>query len=59
MLLIYLHRGSLRLEIHASGRRALAGAILEKLGTQPLLLSLYELIDVNHPRAWAGEDLIR
>ena len=49
MLLIFLHRGSLRLEIHASGRRALAGAILEKLGTQPLLLCLYKLVDVNHP----------
>jgi hypothetical protein len=49
MLLIFLHGGSLRLEIHASGRRALAGAILEELGTQPLLLSLYKLVDVNHP----------
>ena len=49
MLLIFLHGGSLRLKIHASGRRALSGAILEELGTQSLLLSLYKLVDVNHP----------
>ena len=57
--LIYLHWGSLRLEIHASGRRALAGSILVKLWTQPLLLCLYKLVDVNHPRAGPREALIR
>ena len=59
MLLVFLHGGSLRLEVHASGRRALAGAILEKFGTQPLLLCLYKLVDVNHPGPGPGEDLIR